>query len=129
MSIVAIILRADCLPKYIDKIDNHCFIDNGEEFTLINNKTDWFGFYDWLRNINKDIVGLRLQIDGNTIDINQLLALGGMIGDSASQVIFYFGSDTKYESLLSDDADFGGNKLYISKSGALAITFNMPNQG
>ncbi len=88
---------------------------------------DWLGFYDWLRSSDGAVIGVRLWLDepnGHITDIERCLGVQWS-PDSRSLRVF-FTSEIQFSESLSDDQDFGGNRLFIGQ-GSFVLTFNTPS--
>lgn len=101
---------------------------DGELFVAHSPEPDWFGFYDWLRLSNGDVIGVRLQLDEPLpIDDERFEMLRAVDPrNSTDELYLFFGIDREFVPALSDDADFGGNILYIGNLGSVALAFNSP---
>jgi len=86
---------------------------------------DWQGFYDWMRTRRGTVVGVRLWLDED--GDKRLLAVqcdGVEIDATRGLVQIWFTRERECDEGQSDDQDFGGNRLFRSFDGSLALTFN-----
>lgn len=81
------------------------------------------GFYDWLRDANSKTIGIRISPDEQEETV--LKHCGKLsyahVRDSHS-VELYVGENRLFVEELSDDQDFGGNRIYANASGGILIT-------
>lgn len=98
---------------------------NGEELVDAG-LGDWLGFYDWLRDAPKSIIGIRLWLDQDLKCIELIrTCVNAVVAEDGRNLTIFLGSDRKFDPSLSDDQDFGANQLFIGKR-VLAFTFNAP---
>lgn len=76
---------------------------------------DFLGFYDYLRNAEGEILGVRF-------------APFEEFGFDRQEIQVFFSDKHDFEETKSDDQVFVDNKLYKSKSGARLVTFRAPNE-
>jgi hypothetical protein len=87
----------------------------------------WNGFYDWLRNYQNKIVGVRYfpfeDFEMLATLINQLPDCK-VVTNNKGAVWFdlFFSSDRSVNEKKSDDQDFGGNWLFQTESGDKAMS-------
>ncbi len=89
---------------------------------------DWQGFYDWMRTTGGEVVGVRLWLDED--GDKRLLAIqcDGVEVDATRRLVqIWFTKLRQCDQSQSDDQDFGGNRLFRSFDGSLALTFNSPD--
>jgi hypothetical protein len=87
---------------------------------------DWLGFYDWLRNKSKTVIGVRIWLDeenAHAVAIGE--CVNAVVAKAGKELSIFFGADREFEKSLSDDQDFGGNRLFVGSS-MYAFTFNAP---
>jgi hypothetical protein len=100
---------------------------DGEDFMLDPSVQDWIGFYDWLRTSDGQVIGICLRPDEGTLDeatLKFLVALDEQ--NSVSDLRIFFANGHEFDPVLSDDGDFGGNKLMRGTAGSLVLAFNAP---
>jgi hypothetical protein len=87
---------------------------------------DFTGFYDWLRNSDGEIIGVRyLPVDGLEFLGHALVHLPYVeVNEQIRSIEFYFTDDRGVDESVSDDQDFGSNRLFKSQDGVFAISFN-----
>ncbi len=125
---VIVVIKKNGIAKLIVLSPEHEMFFDGEFFTSQLSEPEWLGFYDWLRTINGDVIGVRLQLDEGEIDGETLRFLISLDGrNSVDSIYIFFGTDREFDPARSDDADFGGNILLRGNMGSLAITFNAPS--
>ncbi|WMW80084.1 hypothetical protein RF679_15735 [Undibacterium cyanobacteriorum] len=87
---------------------------------------DWLGFYDWLRNRSKTVIGVRIWLDEDNAHISAIgECMNAVVPIVGRELSIFFGADREFDKSLSDDQDFGGNKLFVGAS-MYALTFNAP---
>ncbi len=86
---------------------------------------DWLGFYDWLRTKGGEVIGVRLTVDSDSDERVLFLNYEGAAVDKDRRTVhIWFTNSRDYDETISDDQDFGGNRLFRSQTGAVALTFN-----
>lgn len=98
-----------------------------EVFMAESLEPGWFGFYDWLRTKNGDVIGVRLHLEADSVDdliLELLLSLNPQ--NTVENIYIFFGAEREFDEAISGDTDFGGNMLYRGDRSSLAITFNAP---
>ncbi len=87
---------------------------------------DLTGFYDWLRNAEGLVIGVRyLPADELNFLLEELSELPYAEVDwRIRSVEFYFSRDRSVDASISNDQEFGDNRLLRSSSGTIAISFN-----
>jgi hypothetical protein len=127
MEIIAIIFEQE-LTMMINSIGDED-IPNllySEEYSVVANN-DWTGFYDWLRNSEKKIIGIRYCPFEETEFICSIARElpYSIVSKKNTWVEFYFSKDREYVSEFSADQQFTGNWILRSPSGKYAITFRI----
>jgi hypothetical protein len=126
---VAILMSTHQSPRPVQfaSLDSPELMFEGERFRE-HPCEDWLGFYDWLRSTDKEVVGLRLQVDSpECFDLKLLVGLNGVDVDQASNyVTIFFGKSREFEGQFSASQDFGGNRLFIGEKATVALTFRAP---
>lgn len=93
---------------------------------------DFHGFYDWLRNSNHDLVGVRHMLfddyDG-LLKVIEKLNYAEIAEDSNGNVTLYifFSTDRSYVDAISNDQFFVDDFIYESDDGVWGLTFRLPN--
>jgi hypothetical protein len=102
------------------------FEAGGEAFHRSSDFGDWLGFYDWLRTQRGLLVGVRLRPDSPEILrlVEPFMGPFVVIGDDG--VTIRTSVDDVIAEAKSDDADFGGNSVFLGNEGSLAIKFFCP---
>lgn len=86
---------------------------------------DWTGFYDWLRDFNGRIVGVRYwPFEETTFLIDLLCNRGYIVPGEKSYLEIYFTKNRKVDRRKSDDQDFGSNKIFSSEQGTWLMSFD-----
>ncbi|NKI97733.1 hypothetical protein [Rhizobacter sp. SG703] len=127
MSIV--VLSCKGFQRLIDVAQGACGFDfEGEFFALQScGSPSWFGFYDWLRTSQYEIVGVRIKADSPELPAMLSKFIGNGV-DVAGRVITIRTSKAGVvDESLSDDADFGGNYIFIGENGSIGIAFFSPD--
>lgn len=86
---------------------------------------DSTGFYDWLRDRDGKVIGVRFWPEGEAEPPLQALAHLEYVRFSQDQrsLEVFFSDDRDTDEGQSDDQSFGGRSHYLSDSGELAICF------
>lgn len=129
--LTGLIVRKDTVAQLVDLGNPEApesFTFGGERFVTENQEFEWYGFYDWLRVETGEIVGVRITFDdGVEIDPKAMeLLRAGALSTYDQRIFMYVDKDKEICEELSDDADFGGNALYVGDKGSFALTFNQP---
>lgn len=84
---------------------------------------DMNGFYDWLRDANSNTVGIRISPEvQKEVVFEHCGKLSYAISRDSHSVELYFSENRLYVESLSDDQDFGGNRIYSNAQGSILIT-------
>lgn len=91
---------------------------------------DSHGFYDWLRNSDGLVVGVRYDLFETHLDIrNDLLRLEYVYHQPAGfddvSLMIFFTTDRKFDESRSADQSLTGDYVYRSQSGKLGINFQL----
>jgi hypothetical protein len=126
---IGVLLRYDRDPVVVRNIDisvpTHKVLN--EHFEILR---DMFimPLYDWLRNSEKRIVGVRF-IHENSNGYDHILGRRNVVDHTAdgwpSSFSIFFGSEREFEPKEHSYADFGGNELYFGENGSTMITFDL----
>jgi len=89
---------------------------------------EFIGFYDWLRNSEDQIIGVRF------FPFEDLAFLYGLarrldyvsIDETGKGLDIYLSNDRDVDESFSNDQAFGGNRLFSSGEGDYALTFLIP---
>ena len=100
-----------------------------EVFSRSSEHGDWLGFYDWLRTDAGVIVGVRIRLDDQRMTRLFESYKCPSVAIDGDVVTIRTSSEGIVCEALSDDADFGGNAIFIGNAGALAIAFFCPRKG
>ena len=103
----------------------------GENFILNNTRYndigqgDFYGFYDWLRNPERQIIGVRHGIfDEFNFPFESVRHLPYVrVNPKIGILEVFFSEERSFEEAFSDDQAFDSNKVYISSSGDYALSF------
>lgn len=105
------------------------FESGGESFIRAAEYGDWLGFYDWLRTNSGIIVGVRVRIDQpKVVHIFQRYR-SAEVTIEEDVISIRTSTDGAVCDTQSDDADFGGNAIFIGSQGSMAIAFFFPSNG
>src|SRR5688572_15010531 len=88
---------------------------------------EWNGFYDWLRNYQNEIIGVRYfpfeDFEMLASLINRLPDCEVVTNDKgAVRFDLFFSADRSVNEKISDDQDFGGDWLFQTESGDKAMS-------
>jgi len=87
---------------------------------------DWLGFYDWLRDSSKKVIGVRIWLDEENVHVAAIgECINAVMARAGKELSIFFGDDREFEDSMSDDQDFGGNRLFVGPS-VFAFSFNAP---
>lgn len=113
------IVLASCCPEKSFMIDDICYFDLGWG--------DFIGFFDWLRNKEEQIIGVRINTWAEfDIPYKKFEKLKYVSIDTQMKISFYFSDDKLIQESISGDQDFRSNRVYKSVDGNYAISFRMP---
>jgi hypothetical protein len=88
----------------------------------------WVGFYDWLRDADGDIRGVRSWLSGaGTEALRQELARNSAVELGEREVRIWLTEDRRFDERNSDDRDFGTHRIMRTSRHKLAVTFNVEN--
>ncbi|MCE4556273.1 hypothetical protein [Pelomonas cellulosilytica] len=125
-SVVVVVISPDQRPQLVELSEEDqvatTLLLGGVAFTDTGTG-DWQGFYDWLRNQEGQVLGVRQWVD----DPNSLLLTGSFSGAEADSkhgvLMIYFGDERKFDEASSGDQCFGNNRLLRAGS-KVAVTFS-----
>jgi hypothetical protein len=88
---------------------------------------DWTGFYDWLRDANENVLGVRYWLrDDTEFLVGYAKGLGYVQADQPSHYIeIYFSQRREIVPKLSSDQDFLYDSVFRSDDGVYAIGFGI----
>lgn len=132
-NIILVVLKSTLEIVQLNDLSHKIILD-GQEFTK-KIKGDFLGFYDWLKNKEGNIIGLRYFLFEDyqfIIDDLALLHVNYLEIDSAvrynSILYIYFSEEKDFIDKVSNDQLFGDNCIYKSELGEYAITFCLPDK-
>ena len=104
------------------------FESENEVFSRSSHFGDWLGFYDWLRTAQGVVVGVRIRPDAHELMqlFDSYTCPAVTIEDGA--VTIRTSAEGRISETLSNDADFGGNAVFLGNAGSLAIAFFCPRE-
>jgi hypothetical protein len=107
-----------CCPERSFVFENDFYEDQGFG--------DFTGFYDWLRNAEGRVIGVRyLPADELEFLCNAIAQLPYVVVDpQINSIELYFSDDRSIDESVSNDQEFGDNRLFKSASGTFALSFN-----
>ena len=125
-SVVAVLLSAREMPQLVELSEEDRTASNielrGKAFADTG-AGDWLGFYDWLRNSEGQIIGVRQYIDDRSV-FPFSRKFEGVETDAAHGVVcVFFGQSREFDEAASCDQDFGDNRL-LANGEEVALTFN-----
>jgi hypothetical protein len=86
------------------------------------------GYYDWLRNANKSLIGIRLEATDTPYLCNDLRNFSYVKvkegWDEFKEIEIYFSVEREYDKKLSHDQDFVESRILQSTDGEYAIAFS-----
>ena len=127
--VVMVILTSDKMPLCIpfSEKDRGGFTFNDEIFEN-SNFGEWLGFYDWLRDKDERVIGVRLYFGEKTIYFPFNRPFFNVEIDLIKLLLHAFFTDNKsIDEAKSEDQDFGENSLYLGKNGSIGISFHGPS--
>lgn len=128
MPVAAIVTLSERAPPAMSVRDAavDSFESATEVFSRLPEFGDWLGFYDWLRTEHGAVVGVRIRPDCQEVmrlfesyRCPSVVIEGGVVTIRTS-------NEGIVCEALSDDADFGGNAVFLGSAGSLAIAFFCP---
>lgn len=114
---IALVLTSEG-PRDTFIYKNMCYVDQGYG--------DLAGFYDWLRNSEKHIIGVRYLPDDELNSLRIAITHLPYVLTHTKQngIEVYFSDERCFVESFSDDQDFGNNRVYRSETGRFALSFN-----
>lgn len=128
MPVAAIVTLSKRVPPAMSTRDAavHSFESEAEVFSRLPEFGDWLGFYDWLRTAHGEVVGVRIRPDDQeVIRLFESHTCPSVVIEDGVVTIRTSSEGVVCEA-LSDDADFGGNAVFLGTTGTLAIAFFCP---
>ena len=107
------------IPEQQLTLDGLRYVDSG--------LGDWFGFYDWLRNTKAEVIGFRLWMDEVNVHLESLSKCQQVERGVHGEILVQFATGEEEYPPLSDDQDFGSNRLFLGENG-FVFTFNPPSR-
>ena len=86
---------------------------------------DWLGFYDWLRNLQGEVIGVRQWIDEVSTFPFSTKFEGVEANGKHGFLRIFFGQSREVDEANSCDQDFGHNRLLVAGE-SVALTFLGP---
>ena len=86
---------------------------------------DWLGFYDWLRNLQGEVIGVRQWIDEVSTFPFSTKFEGVEASGKHGFLRIFFGQSREVDEANSCDQDFGHNRLLVAGE-SVALTFLGP---
>jgi len=84
-----------------------------------------FGFYDWLRNVNGEVVGIRMGFLAVVPDwLKKLNVVDAFIDESCLMVQLLFGGFLEIDESASEDQLLGDIRLLKGADGSVALGIN-----
>lgn len=123
--VVAVVLSVDAPPSLValsekDQAASSIHLD-GISFTDTG-AGDWLGFYDWLRNSEGTVLGVRQYIDDRSSILLEKSFSGTEVEAEHGIVRIYFGEERDFDETKSCDQSFGDNRLLVAER-KVALTF------
>jgi hypothetical protein len=89
------------------------------------------GFYDWLRDKPNSVIGIRFKPFEISSDLAEFISLKSYctIDMERSEIIIFFSGKRDWVEILSDDAAFGNNAIFVSENGNVCISFGVEDVG
>lgn len=87
---------------------------------------EWTGFYDWLRDSEKRLIGVRYwpNEDGNLF-LDKIRKLSYAQEGPVKSIEIYFGNNRNAHEKFSSDQDLVYDAVFLAEDGELAIAFEM----
>ena len=121
-----LVLNGKLKTTYVEQLLPNLSITNVKFGSII--KSDFIGFYDWLRVHENQICGVRISpFDFAKEIIGKIPAQSYTKLQSDGALEIYFSNAANYIQEISCDQDFGSVKIYISDNSEYAIGFNIEN--
>jgi hypothetical protein len=86
---------------------------------------EWTGFYDWLRNSDRTLLGVRYWVENETGFLVNYTKELPYVAANEQQIEIYFVSGSTPEPRFSADQEFLYDAVFRSVSGEYAIAFGM----
>lgn len=85
---------------------------------------EWHGFYDWLRNDTRMIIGVRFwPFDEAEFLLKVYPNSPRLLIDPSGAILIFFGPETGYCDAISDDQEFEYSAVYRTRQGEYSIAF------
>lgn len=84
---------------------------------------DFTGFYDWLRDLRGMPVGVRYCPSAEAEPVLSRVALRSYMRRQEACLEIVFQQHSKIDYSRSDDQSFGGNRIFVSEAGDVAVSF------
>ncbi len=121
---LVLVLRPRLILELLPEDPGSALVVEGTPY-LARHEGDITGFYDWLRSRDGELLGIRCTSVKEEPDV-----LRGARGRSYARIAsdestleLFFSSARNFEPSLSADQAFGGNIIYASSAGEIALSF------
>ena len=89
---------------------------------------DWTGFYDWLRNPARKIIGVRYwPFENAQFILDSYTQTPNVQIDPRKGLLVFFGSQTEYRENISGDQDFAEARVLVNSIGEHALLLGCPD--
>lgn len=104
----------------------------GNQKFMRDDDEDTHGFYDWLKDSTRKIIGIRLFLFEDYQFVIDNFRTYEYVGSETTKlgntlIYLYFSEQREFSDSLSDDQLFTGNYFYRSESREIAMTFEAPD--
>ena len=90
---------------------------------------EFTGFYDWLRDSEGQLLGVRYWLDGTTDFILEQHRSLPYVRDAGGAIEVYFGLSRAVDALKSADQEFLFSAVFKSLAGVCALAFDIEGLG
>lgn len=119
-----VVLRPEVVLALAPQCPSDHFMLGGTRYEDLG-QGDFLGFYDWLRDSEKRVIGVRHNIfDEFNFPYDAVFNLPYVLVDLKTKSIeMYFSDCRNIEESFSDDQCFSSNRMYKSNNGEVALSF------
>ena len=127
---VAFVLGAELEALYFSSCPVSFEDAAGQTYEKKLHPSDDNGFYDWMRDIKKNVVGVRwMPLEDDTLSdprVQHLKQFSYIVFDKKlTEMIIYFRGRLAIDEKNSCDQDFMENNLFVSEKGKFAVSFSI----
>lgn len=86
---------------------------------------DWTGFYDWLRDLERRVIGVRYWPDDTAFILDVVQGFSyAFVPENRFYLEIYFSDDHDFDKEESKDQDFLYDKVFLSDAGEHVLVFD-----